>query len=99
MASVVLVPARLRDGKLIPVRGASSSTLAWEEFRNRLAPTRSKQALMLLRALRPGCFVGTRRLGPKQVTFTLDAVGRSNALPKAVQTDPEFEKSLVEVFA
>ena len=98
MASVSLVPARLRDGKLVPVRGATPITLTWEEFRNRLAPTRSKQALLLLRSLRSGCFVGTRRYGPKQVTFTLDAVGRSNALPRAVQTDPEFEKSLVEVF-
>jgi hypothetical protein len=98
MASVALVPARLRDGKLIPVRGTPPNTLTWVELRNRLAPTRSKQALMLLRALRPGCFVGTRRLGPKQVTFTLDAVGRSNALPRAIQTDPEFERSLVEVF-
>jgi|WetSurMetagenome_2_1015567.scaffolds.fasta_scaffold30888_5 hypothetical protein len=98
MASISLVPARLREGKLVPVKGVDSLALDWVGLRDRLAPGRSKTALMMLRSLRPGTYVGTRRIGSRTATFTLDAVGRSSLLPRAVQSDPNFSDSVIEVF-
>jgi hypothetical protein len=98
MASVSLLQAKLREGKLVPVKGADPLILDWTGLRDRLAPGRSRVALMMLRALKPGAYVGTRRLGARTTTFTLEAAGRSSKLPRAIQTDPGFADSLVEVF-
>jgi len=53
---------------------------------------------MMLRAVRPGMFVGTRKHGNGAVTFTFDAAGRSRSAAQVLKKDPTFETSVVEVF-
>lgn len=71
----------------------------WTKLVERFAPSRTRMSVMMLRAVRPGMFIGTRQRGREQVTFTFDTAGRSrNATHVRKQDHPTFEKSIVEVF-
>jgi hypothetical protein len=98
MAEFVLYPAKLRDGKFMPIREEEPVVLDWKELAKRLAPSKSRQGLMLLRSLRPGVFVGTRKRGAQPLTFLFDAAGKSRNIGGILKGDPMFEESLVEVF-
>lgn len=53
---------------------------------------------MILRAVRPGMFIGTRRKGKGVITFSFDAAGRSRNAAHVLKQDPTFARSVVEVF-
>lgn len=70
----------------------------WVKLVERFAPSRTRMSVMMLRAVRPGMFIGTRKRGKGQVTFTFDAAGRSRNAAHVLKQDPTFEQSVVEVF-
>ena len=103
MIDIVLQPAKLREGKFVILHDEEPLTLDWPQLRDRFAATRTRQGLMLLRMLRAGTFVGTRKLvdarvGPTTRTFILDAVGRSRSVAGVLRRDPAFATDLQEVF-
>jgi len=98
MSEFVLRQAHLREGKFVPDREAEPVAMDWAAFRERFSPSKSRMSAMMLRAVRPGMFVGTRRRGKGVVTFTFDAAGRSRSAAQVVKQDPTFEASVVEVF-
>lgn len=103
MTEVVLQPAKLREGKFVPLRDEEPITLDWPQLRDRFATARTRQGMMLLRLLRAGAFVGTRRVvdpwvGPTLRTFVLDAAGRSRSVAGVLRKDPAFATDLNEVF-
>lgn len=77
---------------------ASEVVFGWPEVLQRLAPSRSVQALNLLRLVRSGWYVGTRVRNGAATTFVLDAAGKSSAIGEVLRKNPGFEKELVEVF-
>lgn len=98
MSEFVLRPAHLRDGKFVPTRTDEKVELDWAALVQRFAPSRTRMSVMMLRAVRPGMFIGTRRKGKGHVTFTFDTAGRSRNAAHVLKQDPTFEGSVVEVF-
>jgi len=98
MSEFVLQPARIRDGKFVPERHGEAVTLDWPALVERFSPSRTRTSLMLLRAIQPGMFVGTRRRGTEVNTFTFNAAGRSRNAAHVLKQDPTFGRSIEEVF-
>lgn len=98
MPEFVLQPARLRETKFALQRGVNPVTMDWSQLRDRFAPSRSKIALMLLRQIKPGTFVGTRRKGDRVSTFIMDAAGCSRDIGRQLRADPNLVDDIVEVF-
>lgn len=98
MSEFVLRPAHLRAGKFIPNRGDAQVELDWSAMVARLSPARTRKGLLILRSVRPGMFIGTRKRGDTVTTFSFDAAGRSRNAAQVLKQDPAFEGSIVEVF-
>jgi len=98
MSEFVLRPARIREGKFVPDRDAEPVEMDWTALRERFSPSKTRMSVLMLRAVRPGMFIGTRRRGKGAVTFTFDAAGRSRNAAHVLKQDPTFESSVVEVF-
>lgn len=98
MPRFVLYPARLRDGKLVALKDEEPLELGWKELRDRFAPSRSRQGLLVLRNLRQGSFIGTRKRGEQISNFMLEAAGKSSDISKQLSKDPYLAESIVEVF-
>jgi len=99
MSEFVLQPARLREGKFVPERNADPVELSWAELVQRLAPSKTRAGLLILRNARVGMFIGTRK-GVKGgiSTFSFDAAGRSRNASQVLKQDPTFPDSVVEIF-
>jgi len=98
MSEFVLRPAHIRAGKFVPSRKDELVKLDWSGLIARLSPSKTRMGLMLLRMIRPGMFIGTRRRGKETAIFTFDAAGRSRNAAHVLKQDPTFESSVVEVF-
>lgn len=98
MSEFVLRPAHIREGKFVPDRVDEQVVLDWAALVERFSPARTRAGAMILRAVRPGMFIGTRRRGQEVTTFYFDAAGRSRNAAHVLKQDPLFEESVVEVF-
>jgi hypothetical protein len=98
MSEFVLRPAHLREGKFVPDRVDEQVVLDWAALVERFSPARTRAGAMILRAIRPGMFIGTRRQKQGVTTFYFDAAGRSRNAAHVLKQDPLFEESVVEVF-
>lgn len=70
----------------------------WPDVVKRLSPARTRTGLLILRAIRPGMFVGTRQRGKEVITFSFDAAGRSRNADHVLRQAPDFAESVLEVF-
>jgi hypothetical protein len=98
MAEFVLYPARLRADRFVRVRGGEPLTLGWDELAARIVPSSNRFGLKLLRQLRGGSFVGTRRCAQGVRAFILGAAGHSTSIAEVLRQDPLFSDDVVEVF-
>lgn len=98
MAKIVLRPAHLRDDRFVAEESAELVELDWPKAVARLAPSRTPQALNMLRIARRGWFIGTRQHGKTVRNFVLDAAGKANSITDVIRRQPNFENELVEVF-
>jgi len=98
MSEFILRPAKLRAGKFVPEREADPVEMDWAKLVERFAPSQSRNSLVILRAIHPGMFVGTRTRKGRPTTFTFDAAGRSRDASHVLKRDPTFPESLIEVF-
>jgi hypothetical protein len=98
VAEFVLQPARLRDDRLVVDPISDEITMQWPEARARLTPSNTRQALNMIRLVRPGWFIGTRKQGDGVVTFVMDAAGKSSSISGVIQKNPRFGEQLIEVF-
>lgn len=97
MSEFVLRSAHIREGKFVPDRGEESVVVDWAALVERFSPARTRAGAMLLRSIRPGMFIGTRRRGSEVATFYFDAAGRSRNAAHILKQDPLFEESVIEV--
>ena len=98
MAKLLLRPAHLRDDRFVVDASKDLIELDWSQALARLAPSRTPQALNMLRIARRGWFIGTRAQGEKITNFVLDAAGKANSIADVLRRQPRFEEDLVEVF-
>jgi len=98
MAKIVLRSAHLRDDRFVVEEDAEPVELDWPQALERLAPSRTPQALNMLRLVRAGWFIGTRRQGQVVRNFALDAAGKANSIAEVLRCQPAFEAELVELF-
>lgn len=70
----------------------------WPQAVERLAPSKTPQALNMLRLARPGWYIGTRKRGEAVTNFVLDAAGKASSIADVLKKQPNFEDELQEVF-
>ena len=93
---ITLQCCRLRGTKLVPQRDSDPEDLDWTGLVERLAPSHSPYALLLLRHVKPGEFVGTRTRRGQPSAFKI-------ALPDGqirsiLRAQPTFGSDLLEVY-
>lgn len=101
MARFVLQPCKLRDERLVPVKGEPPITLNWRELCERLAPSREQKALQVLQLVQVNSYVGTTK-NPhgtgKPANFVLMNPDRSGNLAKIMSKDATFAHRLLSVY-
>ena len=101
MARFVLQPCKLREERLVPVKGEPPITLTWRELCEQLAPSRSLEALRALQFVQVNSFVGTTkhpRGGQLPVNFVLTNQDRSGNISRVMSKDATFAGRLLSVF-
>lgn len=99
MTSLLLTPCKLRNDRIVPVKDVPALRMEWAEIRERLAPSREENALLNLRKLDKGSFVGLLRAKTGEVrNFILKNPDRSDTVDWLLEKDPTFPERLIEVF-
>lgn len=100
MARFVLQPCRLRAERLVPDRNAAPLELDWAALCQQFVPSQSREGLMNLRRLQPGCYVGladnpqTGRVG----NFVFMNANRTGDLRWVVKRDQSLTSRIRSVF-
>lgn len=96
MTTLTLQRCRLRGTKLVPQRDSEPEDLDWPGLVERLAPSQSIQALLLLRHVKPGEFVGTRRRQGRPSAFKIALP--DGQIKSVLRAQPTFGSDLLEVY-
>jgi hypothetical protein len=99
MDRFVLRPCKLRESRFVPLDG-DPLVLNWKELCGKLAPSRAREAVLTLRALTIGAFVGLlrRSSGGPPSNFVLVNQDRSGNVAYVLHKDTSFEERLIEVY-
>lgn len=97
MARFALTPCKLRADRFVPQDG-DPIDLDWRTLCERLAPSRSRTALITLRQVQQGAYVGLVRGPGGPRTFLLANADRSGDLTGILKKDPSFADRLLEVW-
>lgn len=100
MARFVLQPCKLREERLVPVKGEPPITVDWRGLCEQLAPSRSPEALRTLQLVQVNSYVGTTKnpRGGKPANFVLTNQDRSGDLARIMSKDATFAGRLLTVF-
>jgi hypothetical protein len=100
MSRYVLLPCRLRDGKLVPEKESEGITMSWRELVVKLAPSNRVEALKTLQHLQRGAFVGLLDQGDSRPpsNFCFVAQDRSGNVGEVLRRNPSFSRRLKEVY-
>ena len=99
MSKFVLRRCHVRDGILAPTKDQEALTVDWPKLTEMLAPSKTREALMTLKSLRVGAFVGlTKKKQGSISNFMLLNQDRSATLEWVLKRDPEFEAKLLEAY-
>lgn len=96
MSKVTLQAHRLRKSKLVEDKEAEPVTLEWPALIEKLAPTGSPNALLMLRDLRIDEFVGLRRRAGAIESFKIRQP--SGNIGEILRAHPAFGSDLIEVY-
>lgn len=92
-----LLPCKVRENKFVP-SGDEPQDFSWRTLCARFAPARTREAVLPLRQLQMGGFVGLVR-GPRGISnFVLVNADRSGRFDQGLIKDKEFAHRVVEVF-
>lgn len=100
MTAFYLRPAHLRDDRFVVDHVDEPIEMPWRDTVLRLAPSRTPQALNMLRIARSGWFIGTRKhtATGRVTTFVLDAAGKASSIADVLRRQPMFGDEVQEVF-
>jgi len=96
MTTLTLQRYKLRGTKLVPQRDAVPEDLDWPKLVERLAPSGSTYAMLLLRHAKPGEFVGTRTRDGQPSAFKIAVPG--GQIRSILKAQPTFGSDLLEVY-
>lgn len=96
MSSLTLQSCKLRESRLVPDKEVEPETLDFVEACDRLAPSGSPGALLQLRNLKLGNFVGVRKVGGHPRTFTINLPNGN--IREILRAHPTFGSDLIEVY-
>jgi hypothetical protein len=102
MARFVLQPCKLREDRLVPIKGAENEEVTWRELVVKLAPSADIKALRTLYYIQQGAFIGLLQhpKNPnKEVNFCFVAQDRSGSVAAILRRDPSFAKRLTKVYS
>jgi hypothetical protein len=101
VARFVLQPCKLRENRIVPVKGAECEEFTWGELVAKLAPTATVSALRTLYYVQNGAFLGLLKHpkdASKEVNFCFVAQDRTGAVTEILRRDPSFGRRLVTVY-
>lgn len=99
MSRFVLLPHRLREDRLVPIKGAEPIVLNWRELAAKLAPSNRIEAVKTLRHMQRGAFVGLLKQGKREPSnFCFIAQDRSGKISNIIRRNPSFGSNLLEVY-
>lgn len=95
-----LMPCRLRDDQLVPLKGAEEIELDWRELTARLAPSNSLKAVKALKYLQVGAFIGLIDQGPNlpPSNFVYVAQDRSGNFAGVLKKSPGLANKISSVY-
>lgn len=92
-----LLPCKVRENRFVPAEDTVVE-FSWKTLCAKFAPTRTREAVVPLRQLQMGGFVGLVR-GPRGVSnFVLVNADRSGRFDQGIIKDKDFASRVVEVF-
>mgnify|MGYP001574908788 CR=1 FL=1 len=102
MAKIKMVECRLRETKLVPIKGKEYEEFDLKELvaKWQLTPSQNATHLRVLRMLKPDCFVGRSThptTGVPGLFYWHDATNK-NDVASLLKRDPSFSNRLVEVW-
>ena len=101
MARFVLMPCKLREDRLVPIKDAEVEEVTWRELVAKLAPSASIKALRTLYYIQRGAYLGLLkhpRNAEKEVNFCFVAQDRSGSVSEVLRRDPSFGRRLTTVY-
>jgi hypothetical protein len=101
LATFLIQPCHLRGAVFAPTKGQDPITVTWDELVERVAPSADRTALLNLRGVQPGSFVGTARSKQDNSSirnFLLLNPDRSARLDWVLKQDPAFADRLISVY-
>ena len=100
MSRFELMPCRLREDKLVPVKGAETIVLSWRELADKLAPSNRMEAYKTLKYAQRGAYVGLldQGEGKPPSNFCFVAQDRSGNVAEILRRNPSFGTRLLEVY-
>src|ERR1700677_2396511 len=98
MSTFKLMPCKLRDWLLCPIKGAEVVTLDWKELQKKLIPKGDVQALRNLRQIETFSFIGLIRSkrDNRPVSFYMLNKDRTGDVSWLLEKDPSFAGRLLE---
>lgn len=95
-----LMPCRLRDDQIVPLKGGEEVELEWRELTARLAPSNSLKAVKALKYLQVGAFIGLIDQGPNNPpsNFVYVAQDRSGNFAGVLKKSPGLAKRIKTVY-
>jgi len=95
---IALEPYKLRDNKLVSLK-ETPLELDWAGYKAILAPSGSKESLLVLRKVKVGCYIGlVRNRQNKPINFVYTPVGYSKDARGLFRQIPNLETSLISVY-
>lgn len=94
----LLQPCKLRDNRVVPTDDPPVE-YSWQSLCAKFAPARTREAMLPLRSLQLGAYVGLVR-GPKgaPANFVFVNADRSGKLSGALIKDSSFPERVIEVY-
>lgn len=93
----VLKPCRVRQGRFVPTKD-EALTLGWKELVAKFAPQRSRNAILCLRYLRIGGYVGLAQTPQGLACFYYGNTDRSGRIAPELVKDEQWASRIQEVF-
>ena len=99
MEKFVLRPARIRGTKVVVDKVLPVKEVSWPELVELVGGSRSAGALLTLRRLRRGSYVGVRARNGAHTNFLFEPVGTSkSSIAWILNQEPAFEAQVVQLW-
>ncbi len=93
----VLQPCRIRQGQFVPTKD-EALTVNWTELVKKFSPQRLRNAVLCLRHLRMGGFVGLAKSVQGPAVFYYSNLNRNGKISTDLVKDDKWSEKIIEVY-